>query len=131
MGKQHTILIADDEPNLLRALKIRLESHGYRVVTASDGYQALQQWRTHKPDLVLLDIHMPAGDGLSVHERVLNSPDIPPAPLIYMTSDRSLSLLKRADDMKATGVLHKPIWGDEVLRILSSILDKDQAAVRE
>lgn len=64
MGQpQKTILVVDDEQQLALAVKIRLQSVGYKVVTAHDGQQALELVATEKPDLVILDVLMPVMDG--------------------------------------------------------------------
>lgn len=65
MAEQKKILIADDEQQLALAVKIRLQSRGYQVVTASDGQQALALAAQEKPDLVILDVLMPVMDGYS------------------------------------------------------------------
>ena len=63
MATQKKILVVDDEQQLALALKIRLQSHGYQVVTAHDGQQALALAAQEKPDLVILDVLMPVMDG--------------------------------------------------------------------
>jgi len=63
MGNGKKILIVDDEQQLALALKIRLQSRGYQVVTASDGRQALELIPKEKPDLIILDVVMPVMDG--------------------------------------------------------------------
>ena len=63
MAESKKILIADDEPQLALALKIRLQSVGYTVVTAPDGQQALELAIQEKPDLIILDVLMPVMDG--------------------------------------------------------------------
>ena len=63
MGSGKKILLADDEQQLALAVKIRLQSKGYQVVTASNGRQALDLIPTEKPDLVILDVVMPVMDG--------------------------------------------------------------------
>ena len=65
MAIQKKILVVDDEEQLALALKIRLQSHGYQVVTAHDGQQALKVVAQEKPDLVILDVLMPVMDGYS------------------------------------------------------------------
>ena len=65
MAESKKILVADDEQQLALAVKIRLQSKGYAVVTASDGQQALQLAAQEKPDLILLDVLMPVMDGYS------------------------------------------------------------------
>ena len=65
MAEAKKILVADDEQQLALAVKIRLQSKGYTVVTASDGQQALQLAAQEKPDLIILDVLMPVMDGYS------------------------------------------------------------------
>jgi len=65
MAESKKILVADDEQQLALAVKIRLQSKGYAVVTASDGQQALQLAAQEKPDLIILDVLMPVMDGYS------------------------------------------------------------------
>lgn len=65
MAEGKTILLADDEQQLALAVKIRLESKGYAVVTAADGRAALDAAKQKTPDLVILDVMMPVMDGYS------------------------------------------------------------------
>ena len=65
MAEAKKILIADDEQQLALAVKIRLQSRGYQVVTASDGQQALELAEKEHPDLIILDVLMPVMDGYS------------------------------------------------------------------
>ena len=65
MAEQKKILVVDDEQQLALAVKIRLQSKGYQVSTASDGRQALELAAQDKPDLILLDVLMPVMDGYS------------------------------------------------------------------
>jgi DNA-binding response OmpR family regulator len=65
MADGKTILLADDEPQLALAVKIRLESKGYTVVTAPDGRAALEAAKQKTPDLIILDVMMPIMDGYS------------------------------------------------------------------
>ncbi len=61
-----TIVIADDEPHVLRSLEFILKKQGYRVVTATNGEEALERVKSNNPDLVFLDIQMPKMDGNTV-----------------------------------------------------------------
>ncbi len=63
---EQTVLVVDDEESIAEAVRARLESEGYRVVVASDGPQAIELHRAHKPDLVVLDLMLPGMDGLEV-----------------------------------------------------------------
>jgi two-component system, OmpR family, alkaline phosphatase synthesis response regulator PhoP len=64
--RRHTVLVAEDEPHLLRLVKFRLERDGYDVVTAVDGQSALESVFDHRPDLCLLDVVMPRRSGWEV-----------------------------------------------------------------
>ncbi|HET7172510.1 MAG TPA: response regulator [Gaiellales bacterium] len=61
-----TVLVADDEPHLLRLVKFRLEREGYNVITATDGEAALELARSERPDLCVLDVMMPKRSGFEV-----------------------------------------------------------------
>jgi len=65
MADPKKIIVADDEQQLALAVKIRLQSKGYQVMTASDGRQALELAEQEKPDLIILDVLMPVMDGYS------------------------------------------------------------------
>ena len=64
------ILLADDDPQIVRALKITLTAKGYSVVTAADGTSAIEATMAERPDLVLLDLGMPRLDGVEVIEAI-------------------------------------------------------------
>jgi two-component system alkaline phosphatase synthesis response regulator PhoP/two-component system response regulator VicR len=66
MSEPATVLVADDEPHLLRLVKFRLEREGYTVLTAADGDAALELARTQRPDLCVLDVMMPKRSGFEV-----------------------------------------------------------------
>ena len=66
MTEKKTILLVDDEPDLLESLSIRFKASGYNVLTAVDGLDALQKARTLSPDLIILDLMLPKMDGYKV-----------------------------------------------------------------
>jgi DNA-binding response OmpR family regulator len=103
-----TILIADDDAGLLSALECRLSSTGYRVLTTQDGYQTLAIARRERPDLLILDINMPAGSGMSVLERIESIDELSNPPVIFMTGcEITDSLIHKADAHNAV-ILQKP-----------------------
>ena len=84
----HTILVADDDPTIVRLLTLTLEQDGFRVVTASDGEAALRLARLEHPDLILLDWQMPSADGMEVTRRLRNEPDpaLRDVPVVLITA---------------------------------------------
>ncbi len=95
-----TILLVDDEPTLIEALSYNLTKEGYRVVTAVDGVEALEQAAACSPDLVILDLMLPRMDGLEVCRAVRRDSTV---PIIILTAkdsevDTVLGLELGADD---------------------------------
>lgn len=114
-----TILIADDERNITDVCKRYLELEGYRVVVADDGQEALDRWRSEKPDVVILDLMMPRIDGWKVCEEIRTNQD---TPVIMLTAlgeerDRIVGLTMGADDY-----LVKPFSPRELVLRVKAIL---------
>jgi signal transduction histidine kinase/DNA-binding response OmpR family regulator len=82
------ILIADDYPDNIRLLSVRLRNEGYDHVVATDGQEALDKLRTEKPDMALLDVNMPNKDGFEVVKEMRNDPEIAHIPAIMITAAR-------------------------------------------
>jgi DNA-binding response OmpR family regulator len=85
-SKKATILIADDDPEILTLLSLRLQKRGYGVIEACDGLQTLQMARTHKPDLVLLDVMMPGKNGWEVAREMRGSPELAGIGIVMLTA---------------------------------------------
>ncbi len=106
------ILIADDDPQILRALRITLGAKGYTVVTAKDGAEALTQTIEHHPDLLMLDLGMPGLDGMDVIAGIRGWSKIP----ILVVSGRTGAADKvDALDAGADDYVTKPFSIDELL----------------
>jgi class 3 adenylate cyclase len=80
------ILIVDDNPENLDIFRTRLAVHGYEIVTATDGEEAVRQAREQQPDLILLDIMMPKKDGITVCRELKGDPTLPFIPIILVTA---------------------------------------------
>jgi len=93
MGSDKKILVVDDEEQLALAVKIRLQSKGYKVTTASDGRQALEKIVTDKPDLILLDVLMPTMDGYSCLRELNQRHGRGKIPVIVLTARDQLKEL--------------------------------------
>lgn len=84
--KRKKILVADDEPHILRSLKLVLEEAGYSVVTATDGEEAFHKTREEKPDLLILDIKMHTMNGYEVYHRLQTDPLQRDIPVMILTA---------------------------------------------
>ena len=115
------ILIVEDDAKIAAALRIRLESVGYQVVTAGDGFSGLKMTMTHRPDLILLDIMMPVGMGFSVAER-LKDLGLGEIPIIFITASKRAGLRKMAQQLGAAGFFEKPYDADQLLAAIQLIL---------
>jgi two-component system KDP operon response regulator KdpE len=106
------LLIADDDPQILRALKVTLSARGYDIVTAGNGAEALDQAMTHLPDLVMLDLGMPKLDGTEVIVGLRGWTQVP----ILVVSGRTGSTDKvEALDAGADDYVTKPFSMEELL----------------
>ncbi|NNM27239.1 MAG: response regulator, partial [Phycisphaerales bacterium] len=100
-----------------------LSKHGYCPICVEDGYQALDFAIRERPDLLLLDVHMPAGDGFGVHERVVKHPELTAKPVIFMTHDPSPEVERIAEEHGAIALMHKPFDLVDLLAKIKSALD--------
>lgn len=81
-----TVLIADDEPNIVVSLEFLLEKDGYRVLLARDGHEALEAIQRERPDLVLLDVMLPRLSGYDVCQRIRQDPALSKLRVIMLTA---------------------------------------------
>ena len=122
------ILIADDDPQILRALRITLSASGYDVITAGDGREALRAAADKHPDLIVLDLGMPGLTGIEVIEGVRGWSSMP----ILVVSGRSDSLDKvEALDAGADDYVTKPFAADELLARIRALGRRAPTAVDE
>jgi CheY-like chemotaxis protein len=125
MGEKKRILIVDDERDIVKALTIRLRGAGYEIVTAFDGAQGIFMAHKEKPDLILLDIRMPAGDGFSVAEKLKQSADTLAIPVIVLTGSPEKNSEEKAMAVGARFYVKKPYDPEELLDAIKRALEKD------
>jgi DNA-binding response OmpR family regulator len=116
-----TILVADDDDKrIVAALMARLVSAGYQVLTASNGLKAVRVARDTKPDLILLDVWMPHGMGISVAE-CLRGHGVQ-TPIIFLTASKKPGLWAAAQEVGADGYFEKPFATTELLTAIHETL---------
>lgn len=119
-----TVLIVDDEPDILEVLQISFENAGYEVLTAVDGVQALEVVERSRPDAMLLDIGMPHVDGWEVLERIKSSSshDLAEVPVVMVTAWTSLDDRLRGGIEGAVRYVGKPFDPDDVVSVVDELL---------
>ena len=116
------ILIVEDEPSIVVALKFLMEQEGYRTLVAVDGAQALALAARLRPSLIILDVMLPRMDGLEVCRIVRSSPALQATPVVLVTANSG-----HADAAAAVGAnayVTKPFSTDELARIVREELAK-------
>ncbi len=114
-----TILVVDDEPQIRRVMRTTLTSHGYTVLEARSGEEALEKMRSERPDLVLLDINMPGMGGLEVCREIRDRHDVPIVMLTVRNTERDKV---RALDAGADDYVVKPFGMEELLARIRAAL---------
>lgn len=117
-----TILLAEDDKRIAMAMTARLKVSGFSVVNAYDVPSALIQARKHDPDLALLDIGLPGGDGFHIaeclHEHVSNRR----VPVVFITASRKEGLREEAAKVGACALLEKPFKAKHLLETIHEAL---------
>jgi two-component system cell cycle response regulator len=115
------ILIVDDDADLRQGLNRRLRASNYDTAFAVDAVQAVSVARREKPDLVLLDIGLPGGDGFVVIERMRTNAELGFVPVIIITG-RDLTARERSLQSGAVAFFQKPVDNDELLAAIRQAL---------
>ena len=123
----YTIVVADDEPEVVDLVRIILESEGYRVLDAGDGVQALNQIRAHHPDLILMDMRMPQMTGLGVLDQLAKDPEIQSIPVVMLSVVVTDPDVRMALERGAIAYLSKPFEVRELLWMVDRVLTMDSA----
>lgn len=121
------ILIIDDDQHLLLGLTARLKANGYRVITSMDAVSAISVARRAIPDLVILDLGLPAGDGFLVLERMRGLPDLVSIPVIVLSARDPAQNKQRALNDGAVAFFQKPPENHEFLAAIRQALGETVA----
>ena len=116
------ILIVDDDPELRHALKLRLRANHYDTVHAVDGYSAIAQAMKEHPDLIILDLGLPAGDGFVVLDRLQDDDKLCSIPVVVLTAREAQGNEQRAIKAGAAAYFQKPADNTELLDVIRATL---------
>jgi DNA-binding response OmpR family regulator len=115
------ILIVEDDQKIAMALVIRLKANGYNASIAPDAIAGASQARLFRPDLILLDISMPGGNGFQLAETFLRMPETNGTPIMFITASKNPELVQKVTELGAIGLFEKPF---DIEKLLSAIDDK-------
>lgn len=120
-----TILIVDDDKDMIRLLSTRLKANGYNTVFATDAYAATSLAKKSTPDLIILDLVLPGGGGFQVMERLefLSTP----IPIIVLTGAEPQDNVERALKSGAAAYFQKPPDNDKLLAAIQKALEGEKS----
>ena len=116
------ILIVEDDPKIVAALEIRFQAAGYATLSAGDAASGLSKAVQHRPHLIVLDISLPAGDGLELAKKLKSLPETRNTPFLFVTANKDPDLRARAMDLGAAGLFEKPYNAEELLAVAGHAL---------
>ena len=120
----HTVLVADDEPNILLSIEFLMKREGHRVLVARDGHEALMRIRTERPDLVLLDVMMPGQTGFEVCQAVRADDALRAVRILMLTAKGRETDVSKGLALGADAYMTKPFstqdLAAEVRRLLAT-----------
>lgn len=114
------VLIIEDDKNISRAISTRLMANGYNVSLAPDAVFAMNAATKTVPDVILLDINLPGGDGFLIADRLRNNVSTCNVPLIFMTASKKEDLREQARNAGAAAFLEKPFSADQLFDAISN-----------
>ena len=120
------ILIVDDDPDVRQAMHVRLKANGYDTFFATDALTSVAEARKQQPDLIILDLGLPGGDGYVVIERLRRYPALAVIPIIVVSARDVHGNHERAISAGAKVYLQKPVNNGELLAIIRQTLGEPE-----
>ena len=118
-----TVMLVDDEPDLIRATSFRLKHAGYQVLCLSEGKSALESLKNNKPDLVILDIHLPGMSGYEICQTIKSDDMLKHIPVIFFSATSSTEDIEhKVKELQAQGYIRKPFEPEELLAMVKKFL---------
>ena len=116
------ILVVDDEPQIVRLLSQRLKANGYETFAAYDSYQCVKVAQEVSPDLILLDLKMPAGGGVQAFNTLKTSIYTEMIPIIFITANHSEEVKREVFELGADGFFAKPFNSVELVNKIKELI---------
>jgi DNA-binding response OmpR family regulator len=121
-------MIADDDPDVRLALSVRLRASNFDTMSVCDGYSALAMALKETPNLIILDLGLPAGDGFAILKHVKAYPTLSRVPIIVLTGRRSWDNERRSLESGAIAFSQKPHVEVELIRVIRATLRSARGA---
>ncbi len=122
MAEKGTILVVDDEPDYITIVKAILDKEGYKVISASNGLEAISRVKEQRPDAILLDRTMPEMGGDEALTRLKEMPDTSSIPIILVTSMDKYDEISGGYNLGADAYISKPYTRSQILQGLKLVL---------
>ena len=127
MDTKKTIMVVDDNPDIITIVKTILEGKGYSVLSASSGPELLTLLKSQKPDLIILDIMMPEMDGLEVLTRLKGMADTTSIPIILLTAKVQYEDVLGGYKLGADYYITKPFTSTQLINGINLLLGEGKA----
>lgn len=125
-----TVLLVDDEPNILLSLKFLMQKEGYEVLVAENGDEAMALARQHSPDLVILDVMLPSPNGYEVCQAMRADPQLTGLYIMMLTAKSNPAEREKGLAMGADDYVSKPFSNRELVDKVRLILGRNSAVSR-
>ena len=119
------ILVVEDNVEIAELLHDLLVQEGFKACTCGDGYQGVEFTHKMKPDLIILDLMLPAGGGFYVLEKVKLSSLTKSIPIIVLTASKDPEHRKKAEELRVDAFMEKPYDSQELLSTIKKVLGKE------
>lgn len=120
----YTILIIDDDPQILTMLRMNFEDEGYRVLIGQDGQAAIQQARQYRPQLIIMDVNMPMYNGLKALEALRGLSETRLIPVILLTGAQSDTIYPSIEGVDRVTFVKKPVDLENINSLVRQIIEK-------
>lgn len=124
MAEKIKILVIDDEPSIVEAIRQRLEFYGYDVIGAYDGLEGLNKAEAEMPDIIILDIIMPKMHGFEVCKKLKEKPKTKKIPVILITGAGLEDIAKNEPEVHAEACIAKPYEAKKLSETIRDIVEK-------
>ncbi len=119
------ILIVDDDPDLIRGLEVRLRAHDYDTSSAEDAISCMAEARKSEPDLIILDLGLPSGDGFLLMDRFKKVPSLASVPVIVVSGRDIRENQRKLIQSGAKAFLQKPVDNAMLLAVIRRALGEE------